>query len=406
MKNKWLLILCAAVTAIAVSLSSCAGKDKNTDKGGSAKNDINTVKPASVREKNPVPEKHDENACGEKTTWNYDETSGTLTVTGDGEMWDYIYKEDGSSFYDKAETPWEDYDFDTVVIADGVERIGDYAFEKCTDLYTVEIPDSVTSIGDYAFSDCVFLDKVKLPDGLAEIGERAFDGCSSMSGIDIPDSVIIIGNYAFTGCGNRFFKSIDIPASVEYIGQEAFSGSNIESINVDVNNKNYSSVDGVLFNKDKTEIIFYPRGKTVKEYIIPDGVVKIGYGAFEYAATLENIVIPRGVTEIGGYAFNGPPLKSINIPDSVTKIGDGVFSWATFTEIVIPEGVKSMGDYVFSYCRTIKKITIPESIESIGKRVFYATALEEIHFGGTKEQWEAFEIQADTIEGVKITFGK
>lgn len=404
MKNKWLVILCAAVTAIAVSLSGCAGKDKNTDKG---KGGNITGSKTVEREKNPVPEEYEEDACGEKITWNYDKSSGTLTVTGDGEMWDYIRQRESSSFYDKADTPWEDYDVDTVIIADGVERIGDYAFEKCIYLYTVEFPDSVTSIGDYAFSDCSFLDKVKLPDGLTEIGERAFEGCFSISGIDIPDSVISIGDYAFTGCGNSFFKSIDIPASVEYIGHESFSGSSIENINVDANNKNYSSVDGVLFNKDKTEIIYYPRGKTVKEYIIPDGVVKIGYGAFEGNSSLENIEIPHSVTEIGDYAFNGPPLKSINIPDSVTKIGDGAFRWdSTLEEIVIPEGVKIMGDYIFAYAKPLKKVTLPESLESIGKRVFFSTSIEEIHFGGTKEQWEALGIQPDTISETTIIFGK
>ena len=424
MKNKWIVILCAVATAVAVSLSGCTGKDKNTDKG---KDKNITGNKIVEREKNPVPQEYEEDACGEKTTWNYDESSGVLTVTGDGEMWDYIYKEDGRSFYDKADTPWKDYEFGTVVISEGVERIGDNAFYYCRDLYKVEMPDTVTSIGDSAFETCDYLHVVEFSDNITSIGEKAFKDCYYLQEINLPDSVVEIGDYAFISCDfqeidipdsvvrigegafssrSSFFKSVEIPASVEYIGHGAFSGQYLENINVDANNKKFSSVDGVLFNKDKTELVYYPHGKTAKEYIIPDGVLKIGNNAFEYDYTLESIVIPQGVTEIGDYAFNGPPLKSITIPDSVTKIGDSVFLGASFEEIVIPEGVKSMGDYVFAYSDAIKKVTLPESLESIGKRVFYSTSLEEIHFGGTKEQWEALGIQADTIEGVKVTFGK
>ncbi len=424
MKNNRLIILCAAVTAAAVTLSGCIGKDKNADKGkGGNITDIKTVE----RKKNPVPQEYEEDACGEDITWNYDESSGVLTVTGDGEMWDYIYKEDGSSSYDKADTPWEDYDFGTVVISEGVERIGDNAFDYCRDLYKVEMPDTVTSIGDSAFETCDYLHVVEFSDNITSIGENAFKDCYYLEEINLPDSVVEIGDYAFYSCDfqeidipdsvvrigdgafsskSRFFKSVDIPASVEYIGRRAFSGQYLENINVDAGNKNYSSVDGVLFNKDKTEIIYYPHGKTAKEYVIPDSVLKIGNNAFEYDSTLESIVIPQGVTEIGDNAFNGTPLKSITIPGSVTKIGDGVFHGFTFEEIVIPEGVKIMGDFVFAYDHTLRRITLPESLESIGSRTFFSTSIEEIHFAGTEEQWKALGIRADTIEGVKVTFGK
>ena len=401
MKNNRLIILCAAVTAAAVTLSGCIGKDKNADKGKDGNiTDIKTVE----RKKNPVPQEYKEDACGKNTTWSFDENSDTLTISGKGEMWDYITKEEGSSLYDDADTPWEDYNIDTVVIADGVERIGDYAFDFCRDLYRVEMSDSVTSIGENAFKDCYYLKEINLSDSVVEIGDYAFYSCDFQE-IDIPDSVVRIGDGAFSG-KSRFFKNVDIPASVEYIGRHAFSGQYLENINVDANNKKFSSVDGVLFNKDKTEIIHYPHGKTAKEYVIPDSVLKIGNNAFEYDSTLESIVIPQSVTEIGDNAFNGTPLKSITIPGSVTKIGDGVFHGFTFEEIVIPEGVKIMGDFVFAYEHTLRKITLPESLESIGSRTFLSTSIEEIHFSGTKEQWEALGIQADTIEGVTVTFGK
>ena len=175
-----------------------------------------------------------------------------------------------------------------------VTSIGDSAFYYCDSLTSINIPDSITSIGDYAFYNCDSLTSISIPDSVTSIGRDAFFWCSSLTSISIPDSVTSIGNNAFHSCDN------------------------LGAINVDAKNKNYSSIDGILFNKAQTELITCPGGINGK-YKIPDSVASIGYYAFYYCDSLTSINIPDGVMSIGGYAFSGcSGLTSINIPDSVT----------------------------------------------------------------------------------------
>ena len=101
------------------------------------------------------------------------------------------------------------------------------------------------------------------------------------------------------------------------------SCKNLSSINVVSDNNYFSSIDGVLFNKNQTAIVQYPEGKNGNSYVIPSSVTAIGTGAFKYAQSLTNIVIPSSVTAIGLSAFdNCKSLTSITIPDSVTTIGN------------------------------------------------------------------------------------
>ena len=129
----------------------------------------------------------------------------------------------------------------------------------------------VTSIGNYAFRDCYELTSITIPDSVTSIGGGAFYECSSLTSITIPNSVTSIGTWAFRHCTG--LTSITIPDSVTSIGNEAFAYcSSLTSITVDSANKHYSSQDGVLFNKDKTQLIQYPIGKASTTYTIPDSV--------------------------------------------------------------------------------------------------------------------------------------
>ena len=129
------------------------------------------------------------------------------------------------------------------------------------------------------------------------------------------------------------------------------------SINVSENNAIYSSIDGVVFSKDKKELIICPAGKTYR-YEIPEGVTSIREWAFASCSSLTSIVIPEGVTSIGDYAFaECSGITNIEIPESVTSIGECAFArCSSLTSIVIPEGVTSIGDYAFAECSGITNI--------------------------------------------------
>ena len=241
---------------------------------------------------------------------------------------------------------------------------------------TVVIPDtidgkSVTSIGRRAFEGCTNLKSITIPNSVTEMGRRAFSGCSSLTGIAIPDSVTEIGKYAFDGC--KSLTSITIPDGVTSIGDGAFYNcSSLTEIKVASENSNYVSVNGVLYNKDKTTIICYPAGKKGNNYKIPDGVTKVGSSAFIGCSSLTSITIPNSVTEIGYSVFEGcTNLKSITIPNGVTSIGDSAFEGCTsLKSITIPNGVTSIGDSAFEGCTSLTSITIPNSVTSIGSGAF------------------------------------
>ena len=264
-------------------------------------------------------------AQGDNLTWTLS-CDSVLTISGTGAMADYEWN--GAPWYSNKES------IKSVIIENGVTSIGDCAFFGCSGLTSVTIPNSVTSIGEVAFRKC-----------------------TSLTTVEIPNSVTSIGNSAFASCIGLTF------------------------INVTNDNPNYCSVDGVLFNKEKTVIVQYPSGKNgnytipnsvtsiggsafigctgLTSVTIPNSVTSIGSGAFLYCRGLTSIEIPNGVTSIRESAFyECSSLTSIEIPNSVTSIGYAAFySCSSLTYIEIPNSVTSIGDYAFSYCRGLTSIT-------------------------------------------------
>ena len=194
-------------------------------------------------------------------------------------------------------------DFTEVIIPGSVIVIEDNAFGECSGLTSMIIPDSVTYIGDYAFMYCSGLTSVTLPNQLTSIGVDVFCGCRSLADITIPNSVTDIGEGAFAECNSLI--SILIPDNVISIGDNAFSGcSRLTEIQVSSNNEYFCSEEGILFNKDKTELVIYPGGKEESFYIIPDSVQSIADASFRSCSNLTGVVIPDGVNQIGDYAFS------------------------------------------------------------------------------------------------------
>lgn len=215
----------------------------------------------------------------------------------------------------------------SVVIERGITNIGSGAFYNYSNLTSVEIPYGVKVIGYNSFNGCFSLKSITIPNSVTYIDGWAFYNCSNLTSVKIGNSVTDIYEAAFADCTS--LKSVEIPESVTSIDISTFSGcDSLTAINIDENNSVYSSIDGVVFNKDKTCLYLYPKGKVDATYIIPDNVTSIGEFSLYGCDNLINVKIPDGVTSIGEYAFEWcTNLTSIEIPDSVTVIDTSPFSY-------------------------------------------------------------------------------
>lgn len=276
-----------------------------------------------------------------------------------------------------------------IIIPDSVTSISGYAFYNCTNLENIIIPNSVTSIGFSAFSGCNNLKNITLPfvgenqNGTSNTHFGYIFGKSSYVYSDVVPaslkSVIItnattINRNAFSGCAN--ITNISLPESVVSIGEDAFSGcTSLINIIIDAENENFVSLDGVLFNKQKTELICYPlgKGKIETSYDIPSGVTNLAPYTFNNCTNLINITIPDTVKTIGEYAFsNCTNLVDIIIPDNVISIGDRAF-WCCYglENIRLGTSIETIGEYAFAYCRNLSSITVTNNVTSIGEYAFY-----------------------------------
>ena len=231
-----------------------------------------------------------------------------------------------------------------VKIPNSVTTIGNSAFYNCSSLTSVTIPSSVTTIGNYAFGNCRGLASVTIPNAVTTIGYKAFynvkmiyyqgsasgqpwgalcmngyledslyysnslktnliSAHSAITKALIPNTVTTIGDYAFYNCSA--LASVTIPSSVTTIGNSAFSNcTSLKVITVSSGNTKYSSQDGILYDKNKMELICCPGGKE-GSIIIPSSVKRIDAYAFRNCTRLTSVTIPSSVTFIDSYVFDG-----------------------------------------------------------------------------------------------------
>lgn len=188
-----------------------------------------------------------------------------------------------------------------------VVSIGEGAFRGSDILLTFYADDNVKSVGEAAFAGCRDMLYVRFDD-VEAIGDSAFYKCNAINELGLGTSLKSIGEFAFAS-GSTYI-AFSIPASVESIGKGAFIRYGSEFI-VDEANQNYCSVDGVLFTKDKAELVAYPYGKTQMEYTVPDGVKRIGEYAFSKIENIYKINLPESLESIGGYAFYGTYIRRL-----------------------------------------------------------------------------------------------
>ena len=234
---------------------------------------------------------------GENLKWTLD-NNGVLTISGSGAMKDYTWDEN-------VRLDWyvRKKDIRSVVLDNRITHIGNYAFDKCTNIesvrytgYTgnagVALPESVTTIGVHAFSDTGVTGTLKLPEHLTEIDSLAFYHCRKLNGeLKLPDTVKEIGGFAFNRCG--FTGKLKLPASLENIGNDAFESC--------------SGLTGKLtFPSKMNEIdfsIFHETGIT--EVVIPSSIKTVRDFAFDSCMNLKKVYLPTEIPKIYNRAFRG-----------------------------------------------------------------------------------------------------
>ena len=328
--------------------------------------------------------------------------------------------------YNNSKRPWAEYEdsFSDVVVGEGITELGDKTFNAYKKvLKSITLPNTLEYIGASVFSDCTALTEIKLPNtSLTGIGNSAFGGCTGIKHFHIPATV------KFTHYNNS-----------EYDKRNRISNSfsaclGIETITVDWMSTYYRTEDGILYNLDKSEILFVysldgttltipktarniqssaldtctelerfeceegsvyytaadgvlyanaSQGKMLVmapkklagKLVVPDDVTIVRQNAFNSCTLLTEVQLPAALTKIDGATFRFcSSLAKINIPESVTYIGQRSFEGcSSLPEVLtIPKSVKYIGEYAFNGCTSLKFIYIePDSVEIASAKIVF-----------------------------------
>ncbi len=361
--------------------------------------------------------------------WEFDETTGTLTVSG-GDIPDYGY-------YGYKDAPWYDYrdKITTVIVEDGVSQIGDYSFNGYKSITRVEIGGSVKRIGGTAFGSCSALEALILSEGVETIESHAFYYCQAIKKLTVPASATNVSDSAFY---SHKLEEVTFAEGTEVVtckstGASAsgpFAGSSLKKITFPSTLK---TIEGRAFWECRS----------LEEITIPKSVTSIGYGAFSgnslatltfeedgteplvidesafSGCELTSLVLPERVTSIGGYAFSGIEAESIHIPKNVTYVSVTAFNSSssgidskvkTITvdennptyksidgivyskdgktlilcpkgrsgSLTIPEGVTTIASNSFYYCTRLTSVKLPQGLTTIEKNAFAYTTFATI----------------------------
>lgn len=279
-------------------------------------------------------------------SYNFDEETGILTISGTGEIPDYSYPNDGNP------SP----------------------FCNSTLIKSVIIEDGITRIGHHLLYNCTKMDNISIGKDVKYISGEAFRYCSSL-------------------------KEINIPAATETISTDRLHDcQSLERINVDKSNEYYCSVDEVLYNKDMTVLLQYPMKKAdMTEFTVPDSVKTIGPYSFERNTVLEKITIGSNVETIKLDAFeNCTGLKEITFGEKVTTIGPYAFAGCSGLKgITLPNGLSEIDRSIFQNCTSLEKVTFGKNIKVIVQNAFEnCNSLTDVYFNGTEEQWNSITVEA------------
>ena len=370
----------------------------------------------------------EEGICGDNVIW-YLDTDGVLTISGTGDMYDYM----------EEAQPWAEYakDITSVVITEGVTSIGDGAFSGLENLETIVIPETVTAIGEKVFFGCVNLtdltvaeensaycvedsvlfDKEKtvliqyasgktdtayaIPEGIVSIEEGAFLS-SVIESLSVPNSVNTIKESAFASCDLLTNVSYDGFQSdweqmiSEYAGNEALQNATVqfscyegtcgENVIWQLGTDGTLTISGTgaMADYELRKTPWYSLRNSIQKVVIEDGITVIGTGAFYECGNITEVVLGDTLEKIGDRAFgNCKGISEMTLPDSVTVIGEFAFANCEgLTALTFNETVETIGASAFYNCIGLTKLTIPNSVTTLGEKAFQnCTALTDVVIG-------------------------
>ena len=379
--------------------------------------------------------------CGASVNYTLDTETGVLNISGTGAMDDYVS-------WGGTTVPWGSIliksSITSIVVEDGVTRIGNRSFDSFDNLTSVTIPKSVTSIGDnafsyckslasfelsnsitsigkYAFCNCTALTSIKIPGTVTSMEDRAFSGCSMLSSLTIEEGVSYIGNYAFERCFG--LTKVNIPNSVSYIGNYAFNSCwNIVSLSLGINivsigDYAFSGCNGlsdITLPNTLTAIgnVAFGNCYNINSITIPGSVTNIGSSAFSNCFVTEDNFTNNSILDAAannywglkivdtkdyGFCISGDELlkyigmdTEIVIPEDITVIGDNAFNGNyNITSIILPPNLKSIGKTALGGLDKLTTIEIPDGVINIGEWALYKTGLTSITFPSSMSQIES-----------------
>lgn len=305
--------------------------------------------------------------CGEDLTWVFDETTGTLTISGTGEMDAYDYS---------VTRPWDLLEYTSAVIEDGVTSIGANAFSQCTSLTSVTIPDTVTTIQFSAFDHCSSLRSITFPPNIENIEYSLCCGCTALSSVTFPDGLRFISDSAFENCTS--LTSVTIPGEVLSVGINAFAGcTSLTSVTIPEDAADLSIQGRAFYKTPWLEAKFEEDPSWIwqhtleavdedlkGEYVVAPDIAAIEQYAFKDCIGLTSVIFPettdasRGIS-LDVRSFEGcTGLTTVVLPSSVGFVGNMAFKDSGLTSVTVY--AKEIGPMGFGYCPALTSITFED----------------------------------------------
>ncbi len=328
------------------------------------------------------------------------------------------------------------------VIPTGVTRIAENAFASCSNLTGVTISGQVTEIAKEAFKSCSKMETLVFEGDANDFGltirELAFSSCSSLTEVVLPANLVKMEKNAFASTSKLTNVTVlSVSADIDFatnafgttaatpvfyvtdltIGKDTHTfevagvfGTKLLNVNVDAENPYYTSIDGVLYDKDVTVVIYYPTAKE-GSYTLPNTVVTIGARVFQSKTGITDITFPNTLTYIGEGAFQScSALETITFVDGGTEdlvIDKQAFQSCTkLTTVILPERLTTIGEGAFRSCGKVVTLTLPSTLKTIGDYAFTnCSSLEEVVLPKNLEKLEE-SLETSTIVGSSDTMSR